>query len=57
MSSHRLIDTDRHFSNICVKPCKLKIDLKARKAILYRMKSLPWPQGRFRPTRLENSEA
>ena len=25
MSSHRPIDTDRHFSKICLKPCETKI--------------------------------
>ena len=61
MSSHRLIDTDRHFSKNCLKPCETKIYIQARKAILYRIKSIPYgprpTQGRYSPTRLENSEA
>ena len=41
MSSHRLIDTDRHFSKICLKPCETKISVQSHKAILYRIKSIP----------------
>ena len=33
MNSHRLIDTERHFSKICPKPCETKIYIQARKAI------------------------
>ena len=40
ISSHRPIDTDRHFSNICLKPCETKIYIQAHKAILYRIKSI-----------------
>ena len=61
MSSHKLIDTDRHFLKICLKPCENKIYIQARKAIYLQninqyLVGLG-PQGRFRPTRLENSEA
>ena len=49
MSSHRLIDTDRHFSKIYLKPFETKIYIQPRKAILYRIKSIPkvclGPQG------------
>ena len=31
MCSHRLIDTDRHFSKICLKPCEIKIYIQAHK--------------------------
>ena len=41
MSSHRLIDTDRHFSKICLKPSETKIFIQARRAILYRIKAIP----------------
>ena len=41
MSSHRLIDIDKDFSKICLKPCETKIYIQAHKAILYRIKSIP----------------
>ena len=41
VSSQNLIDIDRHFSKICLKPCETKIYLQARKVILYRIKSIP----------------
>ena len=37
MNSHRLIDTDRQVSKICLKPCETEIYIQARRAILYRI--------------------
>ena len=48
VSSHRLIDTDRYFPKMCLKPCETKIYIHTHKAILYIIKSIPCGP---RPTR------
>ena len=61
MSSHRLIVTNRHFRKICLKPhVRLKFIFRLVKPFYTELNQNLvglGPQGRLRPTRLENSEA